>query len=130
MAERLYSGEPVGTVMVREGGETHPLDPRFDLRYHAARFSWGSVGAGAAQLALALLADATGDEDRALALHHRFENRVVAIFPERWTITRSRILAHAEMLEFLDQSDAPHSRLSQAHRRWMQSDRRVIGIKR
>lgn len=106
--------------MVREGGERHPLDPRFDLRSHAPRgFTWGTAATGALQLALALLADATIDDNRALDLHYRFERRVVSIFPERWTITRSRILAHADMLEFQEQPDAPQSRLSNAFREWL-----------
>ena len=40
-----------------------------------------------------------GDDSRALWLHHAFNSRVVAIFSDRWTITRSRILAYVNMIE-------------------------------
>jgi len=54
-----------------------------------------------AQLSLALLADALHDDARALKLHHRFNRRVVTLLPARWTITRSRILDYADLIEHL-----------------------------
>ena len=100
MAEVLYSGQHKGRVIVRESGTRRPLDPRFDLSVHfPSGFGWGKSDDGQAQLSLALLADALGDDSRALRLHHAFNTRVIAIFPDRWTITRSRILAHVNMIE-------------------------------
>ena len=100
MAEVFYSGEQTGRVTVRQGETKRALDPRFDLHKHSpSGFAWGEGDAGPAQLALALLADALQSDARALQLHHRFSRRVVSIFPERWTITRSRVLAHANMIE-------------------------------
>jgi hypothetical protein len=102
MAEVFYSGEQADrvTVTVRHGQVKRPLDPRFDLRKHSpSGFAWGKGDGGPAQLSLALLADALQNDDRALRLHHRFNRRVVTIFPERWTITRSRILAHVSTIE-------------------------------
>ena len=88
-------------MTVREGAETWALDPRVDLRTHsAAGFAWDDGKSnGARQLALALLADALGDDARADRLHHDFCSRVVAIVPKRWTITRSRIVALAANIE-------------------------------
>jgi hypothetical protein len=98
--ERFYSGGTGAQVTVREGEDEHPLDPRSDLHRYATPFAWGSMRvAGAAQLALALLADALGDDDRARQHHQQFERRVISIMPERWTISRARIIAHAAMFE-------------------------------
>lgn len=99
-SERFYSGEAGGQVVVHEGAKKRPLDPRFDLRRHSpAGFGGGYAGSGPSQLGLALLADALDDDARALQLYLRFSCRVVAIFPQRWTITRSRILAHVDLIE-------------------------------
>jgi hypothetical protein len=101
-AETFYSGVRPGQVMAREGSTRRPLNPRFDLRKHSStRFGWGKGEVGPAQLSLALLADALGNDARALQLHQRFNHRVVTMLPERWTITRSRILAYADMIEHL-----------------------------
>lgn len=56
-----------------------PLDPRFDLANHSPTgFAWGYGGSGPAQLALALLADALADDERALAFYQEFKQRFVA----------------------------------------------------
>lgn len=103
LVERFYRGEWPSKVTVREGAENWGLDPRRDLRTQSSNaFAWGrseSSGAAAHQLALALLADALHGDGRAGRLHHDFCRRVVALLPERWTITRSRIVAHAAMIE-------------------------------
>jgi hypothetical protein len=108
-AETFYSGVRPGQVMAREGSKKRPLTPRVDLHKHSSTmftagtgFAWGTTDdAGPAQLSLALLADALGNDARALQLHQRFNHRVVTMLPERWTITRSRILAYADMIEHL-----------------------------
>jgi Family of unknown function (DUF6166) len=106
VAERYYSGDKYGQVTVREGfivadgANRTRLDPRFDLhRYPAANFSWSGDGPGQLQLALALLANALGDDERALRFHLDFNRRVVSIFPDRWTITRTRVVAHINTIE-------------------------------
>lgn len=100
MAEILYSGEQGGQVTVREGETKRPLDPRFDLhKYSPPAFAWGKGDIVSAQLSLALLADALLDDARALKLHHRFNRRVVTLLPARWTLTRSRVLDYAELIE-------------------------------
>jgi hypothetical protein len=107
MAERYYSGDAFGQVSVREGftaadgSNRVQLKPRHDLhRYPAAAFSWGGDSPGQLQLALGLLADALGDDELVLKFHLDFSRRVVSIFPDRWTITRTRIVAHANTIEF------------------------------
>lgn len=101
MAERFYCGASARQVVFREGSERQPLDPRFDLRKHSSTgFAWGTDSAGPAQqLALALLADALRNDARALDVHQDFSRRVIPLFPGRWTITRSRILAYVDRIE-------------------------------
>lgn len=100
MAERLYLGESLKQVTVREGSDRHPLDLRRELGNDPANgFAGIEGGADAAQLALALLADALGDDTRALRLQEDFARRVVTNFPKRWTISRSRIIAHVDVIE-------------------------------
>lgn len=99
--ERFYSGKASGEVMVREGGLTRILGPRPGSSGEEPRpFSWGRDESGAAQLAFALLADALCDDVEASRLHQNFRHRVIAIFPDRWTITRTRILAHVQMMKY------------------------------
>jgi hypothetical protein len=66
-----------------------PLNARHDLRKHSPDgFEWGYSGSGAAQLALALLADHVGDDERALAVYQDFKFAVVAGFAsDEWTLS-------------------------------------------
>jgi hypothetical protein len=115
-AECLYSGDRLaGQVTARVGGPSSnggrklPLEPREDLRPHSG-FAWGDDDRATAQLSLslALLADTLSNDERALRLHEAFSRRVVSLFPERWTISRSRILAHVGMIEY-EQEQKPNS---------------------
>jgi Family of unknown function (DUF6166) len=99
-AARTYSGRPVGQVRVHDQNGTRPLALRLDLRNHSPTgFAWGYGGSGPAQLALALLADALGDDERALQLYQAFKFRVTANFGVRWQIDRTRVLLHVEAIE-------------------------------
>jgi hypothetical protein len=72
------------------GGLLQPLSPRRDLRNHSPTgFQWGYGGSGPAQLALAILADHLGDDERALALYQEFKRSVIAKLPEgkKWELT-------------------------------------------
>jgi hypothetical protein len=70
LPRKVYSGSRtsygciVAVTTTDEGGATHsrPLALRHDLWRHAADFEWGQDGPGAAQLALAILADHLADE--------------------------------------------------------------------
>jgi len=65
-----------------------PLDPRFDLKTLCAEgFEWSYEGAAPAQLALALIADHTGDGAAALRHHDAFMRAVVANFNNEWELT-------------------------------------------
>lgn len=69
-----------------------PLNLRTDLRNHSPTGGeWGFAGSGPAQLALALIADAVGD-DVALLTYQKFKFEVVAGFEnDGWTMTQAEI---------------------------------------
>lgn len=89
---KLYEGQrtPGGAAVTADG---RPLDLRHDLRNHSPDGpEWGYSGSGPAQLALALLADATGDDELAQAHYQRFKREVVAGFErDRFLITQAEI---------------------------------------
>jgi Family of unknown function (DUF6166) len=82
-------------VFVWEDEEMVPLDPRNDLRNHSPDgLECGYSGSGPAQLALAMLADFTGDDGLALDLYQAFKQEVVARLPREegsWEIGAERI---------------------------------------
>lgn len=84
----LYAGNRTKAgAMVAVDGE--PLDLRLDLRNHSPTgFEWGYPGSGAAQLALAILADHLGNDEVALNLYQRFKWAVIVELPKRrWFLT-------------------------------------------
>jgi hypothetical protein len=89
------AGQPVVTVC--DGQKSEPLPLRLDLFNHSPT----GGGSGPAQLALALLADALGDDDRVIRLHQCFKFKVVACWPEseRWWITTEQITAVVNLIE-------------------------------
>ena len=70
-----------------------PLDPRLDLCNHSPTgFEWGYRGCGPAQLALALLADALGNDATASRWYQVFKAKVVAGLPmQGWLLTDDEI---------------------------------------
>ena len=109
MTRKTYIGTPhrdsiwgQSLVSVCDGRKSEPLPLRLDLFNHSPTgFSWGYGGSGPAQLAVALLADALGDDDRAIRLHQCFKFKVVACWPEgeRWWITTDQITAVVNLIE-------------------------------
>jgi Family of unknown function (DUF6166) len=109
MTRKIYIGTPhrdsisgQSLVTVCDGQKSEPLPLRLDLSNHSPTgFSWGYGGSGPAQLAVALLADALGDDDRAIRLHQCFKFKVVACWPEgeRWWITAEQITAVVNLIE-------------------------------
>jgi hypothetical protein len=70
-----------------------PLNPRLDLRKHSPNgFEWGYGGSGPTQLALAILADHLGDDEKALQLYQLFKWQVVAFLPHQsWILTSNEV---------------------------------------
>ena len=78
------------------------LSPRLDLANKSPTgFEWGYGGSGPAQLALALCADALGDDEAALDLFQLFKDRVISALPrdEPWTLTAAEVRRHCRELQ-------------------------------
>jgi hypothetical protein len=109
MPETIYRGHRPelgrgrALVTVTPSGMTAPwpLNPRHDLRNHSPDgFEWGYAGSGPAQLALALCADALGDDERAQAIYQAFKFRVIlGLSNDTWELTRSWVLDKIIALE-------------------------------
>ncbi|MBA7567484.1 hypothetical protein ES708_09196 [subsurface metagenome] len=87
-------GQPVFSKLLPDGIPTE-LSPVASqkLRNHSPDgFQWGYGGSGPAQLALALLLDATMDPEMAQAHYQNFKFFMVASWGEGWSITRQEIL--------------------------------------
>lgn len=81
---KTYIGErtPDGCQVVVLDSSKHDggylLNPRYDMRNHSPDgFNFGYAGSGPAQLSLALLADALGDDDRAQDMYQTFKFKVI-----------------------------------------------------
>lgn len=70
-----------------------PLNQRTDLRQHSTSgFEWGYEGSGPQQLALAILADHYGDDNRALTHHKVFMEVVISVLQtDQWNLTSEQI---------------------------------------
>jgi Family of unknown function (DUF6166) len=70
-------------VTVTDGNGVRHLPLRLDLDNHSPTgFEWGYGGSGPAQLALALLADALGNDAMAGVLHQPFKWKYIAKLPQ------------------------------------------------
>ena len=80
--EIIYRGSRTvrgAVVSVTDDQGTRELHPRLDLRNHSpSGLEWGYGGSGPAQLALAILADMTGDDALSLQSYQDFKWDVVA----------------------------------------------------
>ena len=89
---KMYVGKRVKWgCMVEVDGK--PLPARLDLMNHSPTgFEWGYGGSGPAQLALAILADYLGDDQKALDLYQDFKQAAVANLPhKKWILTGEEI---------------------------------------
>ena len=88
---KIYAGSrTIDGIKVTADGQ--PLDERYDLkRFTTSGFEWTYEGNEPAQLALALLADHLGDEERAMALCDGFMRRVISDLDNDWTLTGADI---------------------------------------
>lgn len=97
MSDTIYIGRSIPQscdfeVRACNGATSISLPPRLDLRNHSPTgLSWGYAGSGPAQLALALLADATGKDDLALCYYQQYKAEVVAKLPDNWQLPISAV---------------------------------------
>ena len=84
---KTYVGDrTIDGVQVQVDGR--PLDPRLDIHEFTKNgFEWSYEGPEPSQLALALLADHTGDPKLALELAEPFMRAIVANFDNEWEMT-------------------------------------------
>jgi hypothetical protein len=87
-----------GRVVVRENGRDRALPPRNDVMNHSPDgFAWGYGGSGPAQLALAILCDATGDDAKAVRHYQDFKwERIATLKENAWQISAADVLAWLE----------------------------------
>ncbi len=80
----------VGEVFKFLGNTGMKLPLRLDLYNHSPTgFDWGYGGSGPSQLALAILADATGDDQYALARRQDFKSEVISgLAYDNWRLTQ------------------------------------------
>jgi hypothetical protein len=70
------------TVVVEEDGELTTIHLLLNLRTHSPTgVEWGYGGSGPSQLALALAADALGDDDKAQEVYQRLKFKLVGGLP-------------------------------------------------
>jgi len=101
LAERFYSYGSEGELTARDGAggrKRRLLEPRAVLSKLIVDSPRGADSASS-RIAVTLLADALGDEQRALQTQEYFCNRVMSLLPARWTMTRSRVHAYVELME-------------------------------
>ncbi len=89
------------TVIDSNAAGSYELSPRYDLRNHSPTgYSWGYGGSGPAQLSLALLADALGDDDKAQRWYQDFKFRVISrLEGDQWELSQEDIIQTIAQLE-------------------------------
>lgn len=88
---KTYEGKRTidGLVVTVDG---RPLDERYDIKqFSKYGFEWTYEGPNPQQLALAILADHCGDNDRALRLSEAFMKAVIANLDNDWTLDSAQI---------------------------------------
>jgi rubrerythrin len=123
-----YWGErtPSGcAVWCGQDEEREPLPLRNDLVNHSpGGAEWGYAGSGPAQLALALLAHALGDDALALSYYQAFKAKVVArLPPEGWQLTAGEVRTVVQVLSLEDRVAALRRELAQEQQRRERSRR-------
>ncbi len=94
-----YQGQRTidGLVVSADGA---PLDEHYGVKqFTRFGFEWSYEGESPQQLALAILADHLGDNDKAIALSEPFMKAVVANFDNDWELADTEIDAALRELE-------------------------------
>ena len=101
VGERTPDGCQVAVLDTEKPDHARLLNPRYDLRNHSPYgFSFGYAGSGPAQLSLALLADALGDDERAQDMYQNFKFKVIGrITGDRFELTEDDIRQKVAELE-------------------------------
>src|SRR5258706_1860813 len=91
---KVYRGQPGGQVTVEDGGKVTVL-PSVNAKMG---FSWGSGGAEACHLSLALAENVLGDHEEAVRFYQRLKHRTVMSWTKssQWSISEKDLLSHIE----------------------------------
>lgn len=96
---KVYQGKRTidGLVVTVDG---KPLPEHHEVkRFTRFGFEWSYEGESPRQLALAILADYLGDNERAIRLSEPFMKAVVANFDNDWQLTSEEVAAAVRNLE-------------------------------
>ncbi len=96
---KVYEGKRTidGLVVTVDGKR---LDERYDVkRFTRFGFEWTYEGDSPRQLALAILVDHLGDNQRALRLTEKFMAEVIANLDQDWRLTTDEVAAVVRKLE-------------------------------
>lgn len=96
---KVYEGRRTidGLVVTADGKR---LDERYDVkRFTRFGFEWAYEGDSPQQLALAILYDHLGDQDRAIRLSEPFMRRVIANLDNDWHIDGTEIDAFLRSMQ-------------------------------
>ena len=91
---KVYRGTPGGQVTVEDGGKVTVL-PSVNVKMG---FAWGSGGAEASHLSLALAESVLGDHEEAVRFYQRLKHRTVMSWTKssQWSISEKDLLSHIE----------------------------------
>ena len=101
IGERTPDGCQVLVLDHSKPDDSYLLPPRHDLRNHSPDgFEFGYAGSGPSQLALALLADALGNDEQAQRLYQDFKFKVIArLDGDRFELTEEKVKQTVARLE-------------------------------
>jgi hypothetical protein len=96
---KAYAGKrTIDGLVVTVDGE--PLDEHYEVkRFTRYGFEWTYEGESPRQLALAILADYLGDNDRAIRLSEPFMKKVVADLDNDWQLSAAEVDAAVRSLD-------------------------------
>ena len=95
--ERVFSGKKVEydrIVEIEQNGSVVPLplEPSLEIADHSPDgFTWGYDGSGAAQLALGILYEVTGNAELARSYYQMFKWDHVSRWGERWEMSEREV---------------------------------------
>jgi len=85
---------PQTVIRHQSDGHDFPLNPSWSQKvwnHSPDGFQWGYGGSGPSQLALAILLDVTGDEERSVRLHQDFKWDKIAQLDDSFVLTVDEI---------------------------------------
>ena len=124
---KLYEGKPGSPcrVLVRTQGSAKGKPIKFRDGNTPLSLSWGPNDLATAWIAMAILDDLLGDQDRATRLYQRFKHRVAPNWKPgcAWSLTDDEVLGIVKDIESVEVQTAPMRRMVQLEPTPIVSDR-------